>query len=61
MCPVKMLKDTCRQVVSHVNSHKLTRIDGTLENLDSVLSMSPLWVNSEMGLATFLVLLLVIL
>lgn len=38
---------------------QLTRIDGTLEILDAILSMSALQLDSEMGLATFLVLLLV--
>lgn len=58
MYPVKLIKDTSRQVVNHVNSHQLTRIDGTLEILDAVLSMCPLQADNEMELATFLVLLL---
>lgn len=61
MYPIRIIKYTCRQVVNHANSHQLTRIDGKLEILEAILSMSPLRVDGQMGLATFLVLLLVIL
>lgn len=61
MCLVTVIKYTCSKVLNHVNSHQLTRMDGTLGILDVILSMSSLRVDGEVGLTTFLLLLLVIL